>query len=78
MMATLSRLLGEGVPGGWDRSTAGKASVLAAAEKNKTPRSYWDWAPYVTSNKTGFFPYTPAVNLFYALDAALDAAVTAR
>ncbi len=46
--------------------------ALAAAKANKTPRSYWDWAPYVTSNKTGFFPYTPAMNLFFALNAALD------
>jgi alanine-glyoxylate transaminase / serine-glyoxylate transaminase / serine-pyruvate transaminase len=26
----------------------------------------------VTSNKTGFFPYTPAVNLLFALNEALD------
>ena len=46
--------------------------ALAAAARNKTPRSYWDWTPLVTSNKTGFFPYTPAINLLYALNAALD------
>lgn len=46
--------------------------ALAAAAKTKTPRSYWDWAPLVTANKTGFFPYTPAVNLLFALNAALD------
>jgi alanine-glyoxylate transaminase / serine-glyoxylate transaminase / serine-pyruvate transaminase len=46
--------------------------ALAVAARNKTPRSYWDWAPLVTANKTGFFPYTPAINLFYALNAALD------
>jgi alanine-glyoxylate transaminase/serine-glyoxylate transaminase/serine-pyruvate transaminase len=46
--------------------------ALAAAARNKTFRSYWDWAPLVTANKTGFFPYTPAVNLFFALNAALD------
>jgi len=37
-----------------------------------TRRSYWDWAPLVTANKTGFFPYTPAINLLFSLDAALD------
>ena len=52
--------------------TAMSDKALAAAERNKTPRSYWDWAPLVTSNKTGFFPYTPAMNLFFALNAALD------
>jgi alanine-glyoxylate transaminase/serine-glyoxylate transaminase/serine-pyruvate transaminase len=46
--------------------------ALAVALRNKTERSYWDWAPLVTSNKTGFFPYTPPVNLFFALNAALD------
>jgi alanine-glyoxylate transaminase/serine-glyoxylate transaminase/serine-pyruvate transaminase len=52
--------------------TAISDKALAAAARNKTQRGYWDWAPLVTSNKTGFFPYTPAINLFYALNAALD------
>jgi len=52
--------------------TAISKKALAAAERNKTQRSYWDWAPLVTSNTTGFFPYTPAVNLLFALNAALD------
>jgi alanine-glyoxylate transaminase/serine-glyoxylate transaminase/serine-pyruvate transaminase len=46
--------------------------ALAAAARNKTHRSYWDWAPLVTANETGFFPYTPAVNLFFALNEALN------
>ena len=46
-----------------------KALARAAAG---SARSYWDWAPLVTSNKTGFFPYTPSINLLYGLDAALD------
>lgn len=52
--------------------TALSEKALAAAAHNKTHRSYWDWAPLVVANKTGFFPYTPAVNLFFALNAALD------
>jgi len=52
--------------------TAISEKALAAAARNKTQRSYWDWAPLVTANQTGFFPYTPPVNLFYALNAALD------
>lgn len=47
--------------------------ALAAARANPgVHRSYWDWEPLVAANKTGFFPYTPAINLLFALDAALD------
>jgi alanine-glyoxylate transaminase/serine-glyoxylate transaminase/serine-pyruvate transaminase len=46
--------------------------ALAAARAGGSRRSYWDWEPLVTSNKTGFFPYTPAVNLLFALNEALD------
>ena len=46
--------------------------ALAAAEKARLPRSYWDWKPVVEANAKGFFPYTPASNLLYGLDAALS------
>ena len=46
--------------------------ALAAARAGGSRRSYWDWEPLVASNKTGFFPYTPAMNLLYALNEALD------
>jgi len=46
--------------------------ALAASRACGTQRSYWDWEPLVTSNKTGFFPYTPAVNLLFALNEALS------
>ena len=46
--------------------------ALAAARAGGSRRSYWDWEPLVTSNKTGFFPYTPAMNLLYALNEALN------
>ena len=46
--------------------------ALAAARAGGSRRSYWDWEPLVTSNTTGFFPYTPAMNLLYALNEALD------
>ncbi|MGE0223597.1 MAG: alanine--glyoxylate aminotransferase family protein [Acetobacteraceae bacterium] len=52
--------------------TAISDKALAASRANKTHRSYWDWEPLVTANKTGFFPYTPAVNLLFALNEALD------
>ena len=52
--------------------TAISDKALAAARAGGSRRSYWDWEPLVTANKTGFFPYTPAVNLLFALDEALD------
>jgi alanine-glyoxylate transaminase/serine-glyoxylate transaminase/serine-pyruvate transaminase len=39
----------------------------AAARTNKMPRSYWDWEEMLKPNEKGFFPYTPATNLLYAL-----------
>jgi alanine-glyoxylate transaminase/serine-glyoxylate transaminase/serine-pyruvate transaminase len=52
--------------------TAISDKALSAARTGGSRRSYWDWEPLVTSNKTGFFPYTPAMNLLYALNEALD------
>ena len=52
--------------------TAISDKALAAARAGGARRSYWDWAPLVTANTTGFFPYTPAVNLLFALNEALD------
>jgi alanine-glyoxylate transaminase/serine-glyoxylate transaminase/serine-pyruvate transaminase len=52
--------------------TAISDKALAASRAGGSRRSYWDWEPLVASNKTGFFPYTPAINLLYALNEALD------
>jgi len=41
--------------------------ALAAAKANPGMRSYWDWHDMIEINKQGTFPYTPAVNLLYAL-----------
>lgn len=46
--------------------------ALKASETAKLPRSFWDWKPMIASNATGYFPYTPATNMLYALDTALD------
>jgi alanine-glyoxylate transaminase/serine-glyoxylate transaminase/serine-pyruvate transaminase len=35
------------------------------------PRSYWDWSEMLASNKTFYFPYTPATNMLYGLREAL-------
>jgi len=48
------------------------AKALASHETAGLPRSYWDWAPMLAANKTGYFPYTPATNLLYGLHEALE------
>jgi alanine-glyoxylate transaminase / serine-glyoxylate transaminase / serine-pyruvate transaminase len=45
--------------------------ALAAAKTATLPKSYWAWEPMLTSNKTGFFPYTPSTNLLYGLNEAV-------
>jgi len=45
--------------------------ALAASKAAKLPRSYWSWEEMLASNKSGFFPYTPATNLLYGLREAL-------
>jgi len=46
--------------------------ALEAAKSAQLPRSYWDWENILEFNRDGFYPYTPATNLFYALDEALS------
>ncbi|MGG5807810.1 pyridoxal-phosphate-dependent aminotransferase family protein [Falsiroseomonas sp. CW058] len=46
--------------------------AIRASETAKLPRSFWDWKPMLAANATGYFPYTPATNMLYALDTALD------
>ena len=45
--------------------------ALSANSTAKLPRSYWDWQDMLTQNRAGFFPYTPATNLIFALREAL-------
>ncbi len=45
--------------------------ALEASKQARLPRAYWDWGPMIRMNADGFFPFTPATNLFYALDEAL-------
>ena len=47
------------------------ARALEAGKTAGMARSYWDWADMLGMNATGFFPYTPAVNLLYGLQEAL-------
>ena len=46
--------------------------ALAASKTARLPRSYWDWAPIIEANETGFLPYTRATNLLYGLREALE------
>jgi alanine-glyoxylate transaminase/serine-glyoxylate transaminase/serine-pyruvate transaminase len=46
--------------------------ALEASREARLVRSYWDWAPILRANDDGHFPYTPATNLLFGLDRALD------
>jgi alanine-glyoxylate transaminase / serine-glyoxylate transaminase / serine-pyruvate transaminase len=46
--------------------------ALAANRQAKLPKSYWDWQDMLKHNQAGFFPYTPATNLLYALREAVN------
>jgi alanine-glyoxylate transaminase / serine-glyoxylate transaminase / serine-pyruvate transaminase len=56
-------------PGLSFNAVSGKA--LAASRTAQLARSYWSWEEMLGSNKSGFFPYTPATNLLYGLREAL-------
>ncbi len=45
--------------------------AVAASKRGRLPRAYWNWDDMLASNRTGYFPYTPATNLLYGLDEAL-------
>jgi alanine-glyoxylate transaminase/serine-glyoxylate transaminase/serine-pyruvate transaminase len=46
--------------------------ALDAYSKSTMQKAYWDWKPMLENNKNGFFPYTPATNLVFGLDEALN------
>ncbi len=48
------------------------AKALEASKTARMTRSYWDWAPMLAANEGGYFPYTPATNLLYGLDTAVN------
>jgi len=45
--------------------------ALEAAKTATLPVSFWRWQPMINANKSGYFPYTPATNLLYALRESL-------
>jgi len=46
--------------------------ALAVSKKARLPKSYWSWEEQLASNKTGFFPSSPATNLLYGLRESLS------
>jgi len=44
----------------------------AASKRATLPRAYWAWDEIIEANRNGYWPTTPATNLLYGLDAALD------
>ncbi|MGL4398205.1 MAG: pyridoxal-phosphate-dependent aminotransferase family protein [Hyphomicrobium sp.] len=52
--------------------TAVSEKALAATKTSKLMRSYFSWDDMLSSNATGFFPYTPATGLLYGLAEAID------
>jgi alanine-glyoxylate transaminase/serine-glyoxylate transaminase/serine-pyruvate transaminase len=44
----------------------------AASKRATLPRAYWAWDEIIDANRNGYWPTTPATNLLYGLDAALD------
>ena len=48
------------------------SKALKSYESSDLPKSYWDWKPMLENNKKGYFPYTPATNLLYGLDEAIN------
>ena len=46
--------------------------ALAYARKSETAKQFWSWEEMIPHNARGFFPSTPATNLLYGLDVAID------
>ncbi len=48
------------------------AKAMKVSESAALKRSYWSWAEMAGPNDSGYFPYTPATNLLYGLNEAID------
>src|SRR5258708_30886198 len=47
------------------------SKAVEASKAATLPRNYWRWDDMLSSNTTGFFPFTPATNLLFGLREAL-------
>ena len=52
--------------------TAVSEKALKASKSSKLAKSFFSWDDMAGPNAAGFFPYTPATNLFYGLAEAID------
>jgi alanine-glyoxylate transaminase/serine-glyoxylate transaminase/serine-pyruvate transaminase len=50
---------------------AASEKAIAAGEKARCPRAFWDWRPVLERNRRGEFPYTPATMLLFGLEESL-------
>ncbi|MAI45891.1 MAG: aminotransferase class V-fold PLP-dependent enzyme [Hyphomicrobiaceae bacterium TMED74] len=46
--------------------------ALEVSKSAKLPKLFWSWEEMLPHNANGFFPYTPATNLLYGLDEAIN------
>src|ERR1700742_2601007 len=46
--------------------------ALAANKTSKLPKSFFAWDDMLNMNKVGFFPYTPATQMLYALNVGIE------
>jgi alanine-glyoxylate transaminase / serine-glyoxylate transaminase / serine-pyruvate transaminase len=46
--------------------------AIAASKSATLPKAYWAWDEMLEMNKTGYFPYTPNTQMFYALHEACE------
>ncbi|MDZ4842560.1 MAG: aminotransferase class V-fold PLP-dependent enzyme [Hyphomicrobium aestuarii] len=46
--------------------------AIEASKAARSQKSYWAWDEIIHANANGFFPYTPATNLLYGLDTAIE------
>jgi len=45
--------------------------ALKKSKSAKLPKSYWNWEAMISTNTSGFFPYTPSTNLLFGLRESL-------
>lgn len=46
--------------------------ALSAGKTARLPKAFWGWDEHLESNKTGYWPTTPATNLLYGLHEAIE------
>ncbi|MFV0295383.1 MAG: pyridoxal-phosphate-dependent aminotransferase family protein, partial [Hyphomicrobiaceae bacterium] len=46
--------------------------AIEASKTAKLPRSFWGWKDMLANNESGYFPYTPATNMLYALTTSVE------